>query len=271
MRTKSKYRQQYRQFKDGGRVDLSGQTELPVEPPIDHPTETVSAAPPAPAVDSQPEPPAPQPEQARQDDATLALKKQIDGLRQSAELQRQQAAQAAMPPQAISREQRLEAWRAHGLSDAELQFFQNHPAMLDHPELTNFAVHKAREAGFERGSEGIFATVEKIFNANLAHLQEQAQPAMEPTTPTPNFFRPPPGPPVRSAPNPSSIVSAPVSRNIPSSGSGRRHTPGKVTLTPSEVEAAKIANISLDEYARQKIEYERQREAGEYRDNREQR
>ena len=168
----------------------------------------------------------------------------------------------------MSREQRLAEWQAQGLSDAELQFFQRNPAMIDFPQITSFAIHRAKEAGLERGTEAHFATVEKIFNANLSHLQEQAaQPAMQPTTPTPKFFAPPAP---RSAPNPSRIVSAPVSREVPTA-SGKRPTPGKVTLSPSEVEAARISGLSVEDYARQKVEYERQRETGEYRDNREQR
>ena len=82
--------------------------------------------------------------------------------------------------------------------------------------------------------------------------------------PTPEFFTPPP------APRPSRVgYSAPVSRSIPSGGSGRRSSPGKVTLSPQEVEAAKITGLTIEQYAKEKIEYQRQLEAGEYRDNRE--
>jgi hypothetical protein len=69
-------------------------------------------------------------------------------------------------------------------------------------------------------------------------------------------------------PNPSSLVSAPVSRSIPSASGKRHQSPGKVTLTPSEVEAARLSGISIEEYARQKLKYEGMRESGEYRDNR---
>ena len=172
MRTKSKYRKQYR---DGGRVDP--QTELPSEPPAEQPAETVSTppeAPPAPAVDSQPATP-PQPPQAEQppkdDTATLALKRQIEGLR-SAELHRQQAAQAAMPQQPMSREARLAAWQAEGISPAEVQFFQTHPQMVDYPQITGLAVHRAKEAGLERDTAPFFAFVEKAFNAQVEHLMQ---------------------------------------------------------------------------------------------------
>jgi hypothetical protein len=253
MRTKSKYRKQYR---DGGRVDQLASEQPP---------EAVSAAPEAPAPAESPTPP--QAKQPPQDDdsATLALKRQIESLRQSEHIQRQQA---AMPQEPMTREARLAEWQAKGLSHEEVRFFQDHPAMIDHPEITNFAVHRAFEAGHPRGSAGHFDFVKKSFDAHVEHLmQQQAPPAMQPTTPTPKFFAPPPG---RSAPNPSAIVSAPVSREVPNS-TGKRSTPGKVVLTPSEVEAARISGLTVEAYAKQKIEYERQRETGEYRDNREQR
>lgn len=53
--------------------------------------------------------------------------------------------------------------------------------------------------------------------------------------------------PAKKAP----IVSAPVSREVPSGGSGRRSTE-QVTLTAEEREFAKISNITEAEYARQK-------------------
>ena len=253
-RTKTRYRE----FGDGGRVD---QAELPIDQPTERPVEFVSAAPEAPAVDSQPEPPAqaePQPEPQQQNDATLALKRQIENLRQSEKAQRQQA---AMPAQPMSREQRLAAWQAEGISPAEANFFVRNPEMLDWPQVTGFVIHKALEAGHPRGSDAHFDFVKKAFDANLAHLQAQAaQPAMQPTTPTPAFFKPPPG---RPAANPSSKFSAPVSREVPNS-TGKRITPGKVTLTPQEVEAARISGISLEEYAKQKIRKADMIASGEY-------
>jgi hypothetical protein len=245
MRLKTKYRQA---FKDGGRVDLPGQAEMPIEP-----AEAVAAEP----------PPAPS-----HDDATLALQKQIEGLRRSEEFHRQQAAQAAMSPPQMTREQRLAAWRQHGgLSDAETAFFQRNSEMVDFPEITGFAVKQAQQAGLERGTDAHFDFVKKSFDAQLNHLQAQAaDPAVQPSAPTPQFFKPtPPGP---AALKPSGF-SAPVSRDVPSS-SGQRLRPKQVTLTPAEVEAARIANISVEEYARQKVKYETMREDGSYRDNRDQ-
>ena len=69
--------------------------------------------------------------------------------------------------------------------------------------------------------------------------------------PTPKFF----APPAPRSPNPASRYSAPVSRDIPGSGTGQRN-PGKVTLSPQEVEAARLSGISVEEYAKNKVEYE---------------
>jgi hypothetical protein len=258
MRVKSKYRQQYR---DGGRVDLPG--EQPTEQPIES---APPEAPPAEATVEQPpqQPVEPQPELPQQDGATLALKKQIESLRQSEQLQRQQAAMPQQEP--LSREQRLAAWRQQGISEAEAHFFQRNPEMIDHPQITGLAVNQAKQAGHQRGTDAHFDFVKKAFDANLAHLQAQANPDMQPT---PQFFKPPPGPPTRSAPNPSALVSAPVSHSIPS-GSGARPR-GKITLTPTEVEAARVSGVSIEEYARQKSLYENMKADGSYRDNRDQR
>lgn len=62
------------------------------------------------------------------------------------------------------------------------------------------------------------------------------------------------------------IVSAPVSRDIPNS-SGKR-TPGKVTLTPAEVEAARISGISVEEYAKMKVKKAEMVASGEYGEQR---
>lgn len=62
------------------------------------------------------------------------------------------------------------------------------------------------------------------------------------------------------------IVSAPVSRDVPNSN-GKR-TPGKVTLTPAEVEAARISGISVEEYAKQKVKKSEMVASGEYGEQR---
>jgi hypothetical protein len=82
--------------------------------------------------------------------------------------------------------------------------------------------------------------------------------------PTPSFT-PSPAQPARPA-----MVSAPVSRTIPT-GSGSRLSSGKITLTPAEVEAARISGLSIEDYAKSLAKYRGMRESGEYRDERSER
>lgn len=62
------------------------------------------------------------------------------------------------------------------------------------------------------------------------------------------------------------IVSAPVSRDVPNANGQRK--PGKVTLSPQEVEAARISGVSVEEYAKQKIRKAELIASGEYGEQR---
>jgi hypothetical protein len=236
--------------KYGDGIDQPAQDELPFDPPIEQP---VSAAPEVPPAEPQPQEP------PQQDDATLALKKQIESLRQSQQV-RQQAAmeQQAVIAQLAANEERRQAWLA------QTPGAKNHIPALGH-------IHRAAlDAGLVDTSPEYF----DFMGSQLAVLQAE-QPAehlakemqQRAAKPTPRYFVPLPAAPAR---NPSSLVSAPVSRSIPN-GSGKRHSTGKVTLTPTEVEAARISGITPEEYAKEKIRYEGMREDGSYRDNRDQR
>jgi len=59
------------------------------------------------------------------------------------------------------------------------------------------------------------------------------------------------------------MVSAPVSREVPTSTTGRR-APAKITLTPTEVEHARVSGVSVEEYAKQKLRLAAVRASGEY-------
>ena len=71
-----------------------------------------------------------------------------------------------------------------------------------------------------------------------------------------------PEPPPPRAPNLSGLVSAPVSRDVPNSNGKRSR--GTVTLSRDEVEAAKMAGIPVEEYARQKARLAEMKASGEY-------
>jgi hypothetical protein len=239
MRTKTKYRQP-QAFKDGGRVE----TELPVEPPtkaepVDTPQMPVASDP----------PPAPTPAPTTPPEAMTALQRQIDELRKSEEIQKQQAA----PQQA-----------AADIHNRRISWVQNNPLAQQHYDRLGGFHNEAMQAGLVDMSPEYFGHM----NNRLAALQ--GQPADGGQMPTPKFFQPPPAARAPSPPMSSSLVSAPVSREIPGSNGQRRTTPGKVTLTREEVEAARISNVTPEEYARQKLKRDQMIASGEYR-NQEQR
>jgi len=47
-----------------------------------------------------------------------------------------------------------------------------------------------------------------------------------------------------------------------------RRTPAKITLTPAEVDHAKVSGITPEEYARQKLRLAQMRASGEYGEER---
>jgi hypothetical protein len=178
------------------------------------------------------------PDAAKADEAALALRRQIEALRQSEFAQRR----------AAPRERLLHKWRGEGMGRAEERFLRANPAMLDNPQLMHFAANEAAQH-HQRGSAAHLNAAREIFHRHMT-------PATEPT---PAFFEPPPppAPPVQSA-----IYSAPVSRTVPSAGY-REPSPSSVRLTREEQETARMSGISDIEYAKHKLRMEREKAAGE--------
>jgi hypothetical protein len=189
------------------------------------------------------------------DEASEALKRQINALQQSEELQRQYATQARQqrPP---SREEKLSAWRAQGAEESELGFLAQNPELIDRPDVTSQAAAAALHAGLQRGTDEFNNAVKVNFDRLMGRTEAQpAQPAS-----TPAFFAPEPS--QRSpAPDRAAMYSAPVSRTA-SPGSPRERSPAQVWLTPAEIEMARIAGISEVEYARQRQRLEREKRDG---------
>jgi hypothetical protein len=258
MRTKSAYR------------------EKPAEniPPTVEAAIAPSPEAPAVAVDVRPEPePQPQSEAAREheqqisqaDEAADALRKQIEALRQSEQLQRQAATHAArLQQQPLTREGKLDLWRQQGMPADQLAFLEANPALVDYSELAAFAANEAAQAGHERGSHEHMQATKQIFDKHLAHLQAQAQRQTEPamTEPPSKFFAPPPAKPVRA---PSVPYSAPVSREIPNGGPRPQfeENPSRVILSADEKAIARASNITEVEYARQKVRMMQAKARGE--------
>jgi hypothetical protein len=94
------------------------------------------------------------------------------------------------------------------------------------------------------------------FNNHLDRLREQSAAAEQST---PEFFRPPPPP---KPPTRSNIVSAPVSREVPS-GRPRDDNPNRTTLTAEELAVAAASGITATQYAAGKLRLQREKLAGE--------
>jgi hypothetical protein len=104
--------------------------------------------------DSNPAVEAYQKEIKQADEAALALKRQIEALQTSEQIQRQRLEQAQyerqvrlMQMQPPSREQKIEAWKQAGLSEANEQFMWAHPELIDHHEVTRIATQEALASG----------------------------------------------------------------------------------------------------------------------------
>ena len=198
------------------------------------------------------------------DAATEHLKAQIAATNQAQELNRQVNA-ARMAPKPPTRDELLEYWRQQGLSDANLKFLRDNPDLIDGYELTLHAANQATNEGHVPDTPEHREATKVIFHKWMAEAHQTA--ATKLNEPPPEFFKPTPAPSPTSrqqAPSKSSHYSAPVSRETPTS---RIHEaeqdPTRMTLTPAEVEAAKISRISLREYAEQKLRMLRLRANGE--------
>lgn len=176
-------------------------------------------------------PPAP-----ARDDATEALARQIGSMRQSETVQQQaQAMQAAA--------QRRTEWLAAtpGARDHIHDLGHIHQAALDSglidtsPEYFKFLEDQA--ASLPRPAAEAATHLAEEMHQRAAHDPE-------------------PPPPGRVA------YSAPVSRDVP--GSNGKRTPGKITLTPQQVEAARISGVSPEEYAKQMLRKAQMVASGEY-------
>jgi hypothetical protein len=151
--------------------------------------------------------------------------------------------------------------------------FRGNPAAMI--RLTNFAAQQ----GHQFGSVEHIEAAKKLFFETLTRLEQQAganeraatpTPATEPDPMPPNeqppaFFAPPPAPQPRSRPSRASVVSAPVSRELPGNyRSEFEADPKSVRLSPSQLEAAAIAGVSPRVYAENLLRMERMKRDGSF-------
>jgi hypothetical protein len=242
MRNTTNYK---RRYKDGGRVLPDGtvvgtptpdplhveidtpRAHIAADAATDHLLRAVEAGPPAATVDID-----------HSDDASLAFQRQISALRQSEEIQRQRAAQAAQARSALTKN--------------EIQFLEENPDFLDDHEIAHKALMKAHQGGHVADSDEFHSAVKE-------HWQALKPPAVK-TAPAPDFFEPP-EPRQRN-----SIVSAPPSRDTQANGSYNKYgdRPGRVTLSVAQLEHAKISGLTPREYAEQVIRLREAKENGDY-------
>jgi hypothetical protein len=228
----------------------------------------------------------PEAEHSKPDDATVALQKRIEELRQSEQLLRQHQEQQnrQQQEQQVYLQQINQVfafWKQAGLSADQEQILIANPTLMI--ELSSFAAGEAAKHHKASTAEYVEAG-KKLFFENLTRLQEQvsqgaAPQAAEPPTPDtseptmPNdFFKPPPvtngnwtaggqqQQPERRVP-----VSAPVSREVPSAippSERYEENPSRVVLTAEEKLLAKHSGVSEIDWARGKLEVQRRRRAG---------
>lgn len=169
---------------------------------------------------------------ARQAMAVNDMAKYRDGKAAAEERAKEPPAQVGIDP--------IDTW---GYPDITVRWLKNHRDWLtDSRKLNKLKVYQdnATDAGITPHTQEFLENIEVQMG-----LREAPEPEAEK--------------PARKGP----MVSAPVSRDVPNA-SGKRVGNGKVTLSPAEVEAARISGITPEEYAKQKIRKAEMVASGEY-------
>jgi len=213
----------YRKFRDGGAVTAD-------TPPV----------PPVAIIDIDRNDTAP-------DDASRAFQKQIDALRRSEQIAKDRAAQMAAPQ--LSRADTIKKWQQNGLSDPQAAFLSANGEMVDNPNALEAATRQAHLAGHEADTPAYFDSVKNYFHRHMNPPVAEPEPATEIELPP-------------SMPSRGSMYSAPVNREGPATGYSGGDGPGKVRLTASMKEAARVSGISEREYAEQVLRLRREKEDG---------
>jgi hypothetical protein len=151
--------------------------------------------------------------------------------------------------------------------DRRREWLQDNPAARQHVAALNDLHREALDAGHTDTSPRYF----DYMNDRLASLSAQ-HPApgahvIEDMQKTVAQEKQPQRQPPESAGLNASYVSAPVSRDTVSYSTGRPSN-GRITLTPQDIEYAKIAGVTPTEYAKQKLKLQEMKETGEYGDRR---
>ena len=170
-----------------------------------------------------------------------ALKRQIDALRESERVQQQE--QIAM--QAAN--ERRQAW------------FASTPGARENRDALGRFHHAALECRTGRQPAKLFRFFGSATRRSSATQRQQGHMGKEMQERAERSRTPEPPPRPSSGPYP-----APVSRDRPDAHRRLPRAKRSVKLTPQEVEMARVAGISVEEYARQKQKLQAMRATGEY-------
>lgn len=146
--------------------------------------------------------------------------------------------------------------------DRAKEWLREHPDYINNPRLNarlQVAHWDAIEAGHKEFSTGYFAEIEK-----LVGITKAPPPKVEEAEETDDDVEVDVREPVRTQtkePRRSAIVSAPVSREAPTSTSTASRT--QVRLTKEEADFARMAGITPQEYAKQKLKLQEMKRKGE--------
>src|SRR5262249_245868 len=102
-------------------------------------SEKFNAEPAAEAIASNPAVAIAEEVQTKADEATARLRQQLTDIKRAEMLQ----AQALMQQRPMNHTEKLAAWRAAGMSDADHNFLASNPDMVQHDRLTAVAAHEA--------------------------------------------------------------------------------------------------------------------------------
>jgi hypothetical protein len=195
-------------------------------------------------------------------DAREAFAGQLDAVKK----EEQAAKDKAAGPPVLSPERRedvLRQWQQEGLSNEAATFLKANRHMLDIPGVLNAAVKHAHLHGYETDTPEYFDSIRDYYsNRGLnPEVQDDNPLPLLPGTRTPRKTRVPKDDEEDWSPSGrGSIVSAPVSRDLPGSNYGERE--GIVRLSVQQKEHAKAAGVSLEEYAKGVLRLRKEKEDG---------
>jgi len=178
-------------------------------------------------------------------------------LQKPIEQRKPQKQRAQAPPQQPTRAEKLNKLRQEGLSEAAVSFLGSNHEIMDYPHLADQAARIARDEGYLPDTESFFQAVKSNFRAITTPPPPASSVALEAAEKYSGG-----GASMPSLHDEASLdrnkfnraaamVSAPVSREVPSSSREDRVS-SRVTLSLAEKEHARLAGVTETAYAQAK-------------------